>query len=168
MDDSRKVVYRLEAENDVSVWLKTVRPALIARCQEGKTDAYVVTHSSASVEYGSTDEHTVRLRFDEDKATTERWTESTDNDALFAPQPVRFLRSLATSEALRFGYTPFNASPVVVEFTTRGFGEPFQNIASTCKWSAEASDSSKPIQPIVYMWKGEDEYHLCRSYRTVR
>src|SRR2546427_429209 len=49
-DKLRTVSFELEAENDVSVWMKRVRPTLAVRCLSGVTEVFVVTDSAASFE----------------------------------------------------------------------------------------------------------------------
>ncbi|HXJ96648.1 MAG TPA: hypothetical protein VMT20_27735 [Terriglobia bacterium] len=80
MDGSKRVVLSHDAENDVQGSLDATRPTLVIRCQEGKTDAYIVTGTAANVEFG-TENHTVRLRFDASKPMTQGWSESTDQKA---------------------------------------------------------------------------------------
>ena len=138
MDDSPTVTFHLQAENQIQVWLGTKQPSLIVRCHERGTDVYMVTGTAAHVEYGAMDSATVQVRFDDAAATKQRWNESTDNEALFAPQPVAFARRIAKSNRLRLGFTPFNASPVVVEFDVRGFDQHIGEIAKACRWKQGA------------------------------
>ena len=120
MDDSPGVAFTLEAESRIRVWLDTVTPVLVVRCRENRTDAYVKTFSAAQVELGHTDSAAVRIRWDDDPAISQRWSESTDSKAFFAPNGVTFTRRLARASRLRFEFTPFNASPVVIDFDTSG------------------------------------------------
>jgi hypothetical protein len=163
MDDSKTIFYRLEAEEEIAGWLKQHRPSLMIRCKEGKTDAFIVTGMASSVEYGLTDEHTVTLRFDDAAAQKQRWADSTDDEALFAPNPVAFARRVATSRRLRFGWTPFNASPVIAEFNTDGFETGARELATSCRWSAgRKSDSIEwdpPSQVHVVTTAADNLYH---------
>jgi len=133
MDGSKRVVISRDAENDIQGWLRPKRPTLVVRCQEGKTAAYVVTGMAASVEY-DTERHTVRLRFDEGNPTTQRWSESTDHEALFAPNPTQLAKQMLGSKALTFQFTPFNASPAIARFNLQGLGSHLQKVASACGW----------------------------------
>lgn len=135
MDDTPGVVFSLQAEGPIAIWLKTVTPALVVRCQENRTDAYIRTYSAAQVEYGHTDSASVRVRWDDGTAASQRWMESTNNESIFAPNGVAFTRRLASAERLRVEFTPFNASPVVMDFDVRGFKEHAAQIAKTCGWS---------------------------------
>jgi hypothetical protein len=59
MDDSKSVSFQLKAEDAITGWLKKETPTLVVRCQERRTDVYLVTGMSASVEYGDTEGHTL-------------------------------------------------------------------------------------------------------------
>lgn len=134
MDDTRTVVYQLQAENEIEGWLSRHRPTLVIRCQERKTNAYIVTNMSSSVEHGLHEKHTVQVRFDDGAAQRQVWSDSTDDKALFSPNAVSFAKKVAESKRLRFGFIPFNASPVVVEFDVGGFSAGAAEIGKACGW----------------------------------
>lgn len=136
MDDSQSVVYRLDAEDSIAGWLKRHRPTLVLRCMERKTEVYIETGMSAAVVYGNTDKARVRVRFDQSAPTSELWGESTDNEAIFAPSPIQFVRMVHKSNRLLVEFTPFNASPVFISFDLTGFGDDrLRRLSSTCEWS---------------------------------
>lgn len=118
----KRVAFELPARNETNVWMKTVRPLLVVRCQQGRVEAFVFTDSPAAME-PQDEHHTVRLSFDGDSGRTERWPDSSTHDALFAPDGGAFSAQVMQAESLRFGYTPHNASPVVAHFDVRGLRE---------------------------------------------
>jgi hypothetical protein len=128
------VAFDLEAERDVSTWSGRVRPVLVVQCSSGGTDVFVITHGAARFEAG-TDDYTVDVSFDDRSAATERWSRSVDYTALFAPDGVRLARQIAAARTMRFGFTPFSASPVVVEFDVRGFDTLIGLVARRCRWT---------------------------------
>jgi hypothetical protein len=132
LDDTKTVVYALRAENTIDGWLAHEQPTLIARCSEKKLEAYVVTGMSASPELGEFHRYTVKVRLDDRPATSQMWTQSTDNKALFSPASTSLMTSLASAKRLRVSFTPFNASPQVIEFDVAGFQEPLAEIQATC------------------------------------
>ncbi len=134
MDDTQGVTFHLEAENSVEGWLKRGKPSLIVRCREKRTDVYMVTGMAASVESGDLDGHSVRVRFDDAPAQQQRWSESTDKEALFAASAVQMARSLAKSKTFRVEFTPFNASPAVATFDVTGFDQHIGKVAAACGW----------------------------------
>jgi type VI secretion system protein VasI len=137
MDDTQTVTFHLEAEHSITGWLKTHRPSLILRCKERETDAYVVTGMAARPVYGETDKASVRVRFDDRPARQQHWNESTDNEALFSPQPIALIRSIAVAKTMQLEFTPFNSSPVIVRFDVSGLGDDRVSLlAKTCRWPA--------------------------------
>lgn len=130
MDDRPIIALTLNSEAPINVWLKTVRPSLILRCKERVLDTYVTTDSPANVEYGGG--HTVRLRFDADSPKQENWPQATDHQALFAPEPEVFLSRLRSTDQLTFQFTPFNASPTIISFDTRGLRHHINRLIENC------------------------------------
>ncbi len=61
-DGSRTLSFELEAENEVAVWMKRVRPTLVVRCLGRSTEVYVVTDTASSLE-PMPDKHTVPSGF---------------------------------------------------------------------------------------------------------
>jgi hypothetical protein len=130
-DRYKTITYELEAENEVAVWMKRVRPTLAVRCLSRQTEVFVVTDTSSSFEQNA-DRHTVHLGFDDREALTEQWSDSADHRELFAPDGAALAEQIAGAKRLVFTFTPFNASAVKVEFDVRGFAGPLQSIAKTC------------------------------------
>ena len=132
-DGSKTVVFTLAATHDVPVWMSRARPALVVRCLSRTTEAFVVLDTSSSFETDA-DRRTVRLQWDDGPVSTQRWAVSESARELFAPDGVAFVRQMVNAHALRFGFTPFNANPVVVEFAVQGFDGLGGLLASTCGW----------------------------------
>jgi hypothetical protein len=78
--------------------------------------------------------HSVRFSFDGEPDVTERWADSDDHDALFAPDGAAFALRLLTAQKLRFSYTPHNAQRAVVEFETSGLDSLIAPAAKQCGW----------------------------------
>ncbi len=133
MDDSKTVVLRLDAENTISGWLKKNKANLFIRCKENRTEVYIHTGMAANPEYG-VDAHTVRIRLDKLRAFTERWSESTDNEALFAKTPISLAKKLAHARTMLFEFTPFNANPATSRFDVRGLDQHLNRVAQACGW----------------------------------
>jgi hypothetical protein len=127
--------FELPAENIVPIWLNQVRPMLIVRCLSKRTEAFVFTGSALKIE-PQTEDHTVSFRFDDEQATTMRWPDSAEHDALFAPDAAAFAQRLIHAHTLRFGYTPHNAPPVEAHFEVSGLGALIEPVAKECGWKA--------------------------------
>jgi type VI secretion system protein VasI len=139
MDSSKTVVLTLNAENTIHGPIGDRTPSLIIRCKEGKTDAYVVTGMAASVEEdsegGPSEDHQVRLRFDDNPPATDRWSESTSHSGLFASDAVAFSKQLAGAQKFTFEFTPFDANPAVAQFDLKGLSSHLPKVAEVCGWS---------------------------------
>lgn len=127
------VAFELPAENTVSIWMSQVRPLLIVRCLSRKPEVFVFTGSALKIE-PDTDDHTVSFRFDDEAATTVRWPDSAEHDALFSPDAAGFAARLMHARTLRFGYTPHNASPVEAHFEVSGLPALIEPAAKDCGW----------------------------------
>ncbi len=125
--------FELPAENTVAIWMNYVRPILVVRCMGKKTEAFVYTGSALKIE-PNTEDHSVSFRFDDEAGRNDRWPDSAEHDALFAPDPVEFAHRIMNSRSLRFGYTPHNAEPVEAQFHTDGLAELIAPAAKDCGW----------------------------------
>ena len=135
MDDSDTVFLKLLAENSIKNWINdTSLPFLIIRCLENKTDVYINTGVSANPELGLYNQFTVRIRFDDKKAFKQRWSESTDGKAMFAPKPIALAREINKSSRMLFQFTPYNSDPQIVEFDVENVEDFLKEVASTCNW----------------------------------
>jgi hypothetical protein len=129
----RSVAYTLDANQQVRVWTTHVRPSLVMRCLNKKTEVFVYTESPSKME--STDGlHSVRLTFDDAAESDERWPDSAEHDALFAPDGTALARRISTAHHLRFGFSPHNADPVQVDFDLGDAGPAVAQVAKTCGW----------------------------------
>jgi type VI secretion system protein VasI len=156
MDDSKTVVLSLDADNDIHGPLGEKRPTLIVRCQQKKTQIYVVTGMAASVEEdydgGPSAGHKVGLRLDQNPPRYETWGESTADDALFAEeseytrrndvvypsgQLVVLAKELAKTTTLTFQFTPFDGSPQIAAFDLRGLNSHIGKVAEACGWTMD-------------------------------
>lgn len=115
----RAVAFEVQAAEPIGIWMRTVRPSLVVRCESNLLDVFVFTDSAAKIE-AQTIDHTVSLRFDDGEEVTTRWPDADTHDALFAPNGAEFAKRLAAAQTLRFGFTPHNAEPVTMQFAVAG------------------------------------------------
>ena len=132
ISNSRKsAAFELEANAPVAVWMKQVRPTLVVRCMDKRTDVFVYTESAARIEEQD-ENHTVRVALDGQAGTHERWPDSVEHDALFAPDGQAMARRLLSARQMRFTFSPHNAAPVTATFEVAGLGELLAPIAKRC------------------------------------
>jgi hypothetical protein len=133
LNAKKGVAFELRSENRVAIWQGIAQPMLVVRCDGGRMQAFVYTASAIQME--PVDEnHSVRVSFDGEPEVTERWADSSDHDALFAPDATAFARRVATARTLKFGYTPHNALRVVADFQTSGLNDLIAPAAKQCGW----------------------------------
>ena len=128
------VRFELAADHDVPVWNKRVRPVLTVRCVSGITEVFVTTHSASSFEPDA-GLRTVHLSFNDRADLGERWQDSTNHEALFAPDGAAMARQIAQARKMSFRFTPFNASSVRVDFSVDGFDDHLASAAKACAQS---------------------------------
>ena len=144
-DGSRTISFELQAGDDVPVWMTRLRPVLVVRCLSRQTEVFVVTGSTSIERKG--DSHTVRIQFDDGAEMVQEWSGSVSSQELFAPDGVALARRLARARTMRFGFTPYNASPVVARFHVGGFDQLVGLVATTCGWRADHPRAQENRQP---------------------
>jgi len=133
LNAKRGVAFELPSQNRVGIWQGIARPSLVVRCDAGRMQTFIYTASAIQME--SVDEnHTVRISFDGQPEVTERWADSADHDALFAPDGAAFAHRVMTATTLKFSYTPHNAPRAVAEFQTSGLNDLVGPAAKQCGW----------------------------------
>jgi hypothetical protein len=144
-DDSTTVHLILPAENEIEGWVTTYRPNLVLRCQEGEIDAIVDIGMPAEIDPNrSLGAHIVRVRFDNNPAFEAYTKESSDGDALFFFTREYMVIDMLKSREMTFGFTPFNADPVVTKFDLRGLSNVIEPLKEACNW-----DGNPPQIPQV-------------------
>jgi len=125
--------YEVPADKPVSVWMRTVQPALVVRCEANVLDVFVFTDSAAKIEPDTLD-HTISLRLDDEEEASVKWPDADSHDALFSPDGPSLARRLVTARVLRFGFTPHNAEPVTMQFAVGGLAPLLERAAKEgCK-----------------------------------
>jgi hypothetical protein len=139
-DGSPTMGFEVQAERDVTVYMGRVRPVLAVRCVSRYTEVFIVLQSSASIENAG-DAHTVMISLDGEPAVEQHWVDSTDKQALFAPDGEALAARMAASRRLHFSFKPFNAAPATAEFDVHGFDEPLAALSKTCRNSAGSAST---------------------------
>ncbi len=110
-------------------------PELIVRCQDNRTDVILVAGVNAAEERGPRQGTSVSVRLDEAPARRERWRESSDREALYAPVPIRLAREIARAGTLQLEFATLDGPPVRVSFDVSGFDQHITRLASDCGWT---------------------------------
>jgi len=134
MDGTKTQTLRMEAVDADLPGYAT--GTLMIRCKAGKSDLYIVTGKPAEVEYG-VDTNTVRVRLDDGKPVTQHWTESSDHDALFAPDPVMLGQQIAAARTMLFEFTPFQETKKLIRFDLLDLKRQVEKVAVPCRWAEQ-------------------------------
>jgi hypothetical protein len=133
LGNRRGAAFELLAENRVQTWFGPTQPMLVIRCESRAMEAFVYIKSAARIE-PHVDGKTVKVAIDDQPVRTERWSDSDDRVALFAPDGAAFARQLLHANTLRFGYSPHNADDVVAQFHVAGLAPLIGPVARECGW----------------------------------
>lgn len=114
-------VNRLESQKD--------HAALVLSCAGGTTDVYVIWR-----QYLGSYDLDVTWRVGSDPDVSETWSLSTDNEAIFAPEPVRLIKHMMVSELFLIKTSPFGSSPVTLQFNTAGLEKEVTPLREACSW----------------------------------
>ena len=133
LNAKKGAAFELRSDNRVAIWQGIAQPMLVIRCDAGKMQTFVYTASAIQME-AQDENHTVRVSFDGEPESTERWADSAEHDALFAPDGVAFAHRLSTAQTLRVSYTPHNAPRAVAHFQVAGLAETLHPAAKQCGW----------------------------------
>jgi desulfoferrodoxin (superoxide reductase-like protein) len=135
MDGSTLTGFGVAADAPITDWLGRPHvPNLYVRCQGKKTDVVIHTGTSAQPELGAYNSARVRVRFDDGPIERQTWSESTNNEAYFAPSGPAFARRLAKAKRLRWGFNAFRRGEEVGDFDVRGFDALIGTVATQCGW----------------------------------
>ncbi len=133
MDNTREAILSLDSETELQGFIGKERPRLAIQCHEGKPPEVVVNVGKViESEYGQFGTHSVRVKYDDAAPVRQRWTESTDNVALFSPAPAAMLKQLTKSEIFLFEFTPFQETAKTAKFNLAGLKSQLQTVASIC------------------------------------
>ena len=130
-NNRKSAAFESVAIQPVAVWTKQVRPTLVVRCMDNRTDVFVYIESAARIE-PEDENHTVRVAVDDEPGTHQRWPDSVEHDALFAPDGQALAQRLLSARQMHFGFSPHNAAPVTATFDVAGLAELLTPVAKRC------------------------------------
>jgi len=129
ISDEPGIVLHLDAEEKIEATVGRVTPALVLRCQENKTEAYIITGY-----HGTDDRYNVRYRFDDKAPVAQSWGSSTDNEALFVPQPHQFMKDLVAARKMSFEFMPSRSGKQWVTFDVQELEPGLKELRAACNW----------------------------------
>jgi len=124
MDSKTTVVLSRTSADSYQAWLTNPTPRVVVQCYtRHRPDVFVDIKGSATVEYGD-ELHTVRIKLDDGSPNKQRWSQSKDDQALFASNPVALISDMKRHKKMLFEFDPFNTpSSATVSFDLAGLSE---------------------------------------------
>jgi len=126
-DGSKIVHMMIAAENHLPS--QKDRAALVLSCEGGVTDVYVIWR-----QYLGSYDLDVTWRVGSGEEVTELWSLSTDNEAIFAPEPVALIKSMMANEVFLIKTAPFGSGPETLVFNTAGLEAGITPLQEACAW----------------------------------
>jgi len=126
-DESKTIHMMVAALNQLES--QKGRAALVLSCEGGVTDVYVIWR-----QYLGTYDLDVTWRVGSDPDVTESWSLSTDNEAIFAPEPAQLIKHMMANEQFLIKTSPFGSSPVTLQFNTGGLEKEIAPLREACSW----------------------------------
>jgi type VI secretion system protein VasI len=128
LDDSTNVTMMLQSGDEFyDAFGRPVRPSLVIRCKENRTDLYVVTGVMIDSEVAT-------LRLDSEKAFTLRLSKSTSGEALFFPNPIAKIKQFWNHKQLVFRFTPYRSGAQTVTFAISDLSDKIAPLRAACQW----------------------------------
>ena len=133
-DSVTEVTLLLGADSEIQTRGGPVRPTLMVRCTEGRTELGVYT---GPYQPSATHRQSVRYRLDRSAPVVAEWNESQGYRALFHPHPRFLLFDVAIARVMLFEFTDYEGARVLVTFPTAGLREHLPRVARACGWENE-------------------------------
>jgi len=125
MDNKHSISISTMAQNAINTASWTDQPELVIGCNEGKFELRIKTE--AITRSGS-----VRIKFDDKPPVNQRWQESTNYRALYAPNPRQLAEQLKSTSYFAFEFGEFQAGKYVFIFDVRHLDEHLQKVYEVC------------------------------------
>ncbi len=137
LTDQKGVYLSVSSKENVSCrWDNKSKALLTVRCHENTTSVYISTKchmvSSDYNDYGR-----VNYRIDSNPAKSVDMNESTDNRALglwAGGKSIPFIKEMIGGSKFVARFTPYNESPVILEFNISGLEKAILPVREQCKW----------------------------------
>lgn len=131
MDGKKSAYLYLAAADSIPGMIGEVTPAMLIRCQGGRAELLVNTELMVESDIWS-NTGKVRVKFDEQQPAVQRWSVSTDHQALFAPNTSQLIKRLSTTQVFLFEFTPYNKGAHIVKFNVAGLDTQIGKVAEAC------------------------------------
>ena len=133
IDGSRSISLHLSAVESLQTRYGQAHPSIVIRCRDSRTDVFVVAGTMLQSDYYSA-AIPVRTRFDGAAAKRERWNESDNREAAFAPRPISFAKALAAADSFFIELSLLDSGAQTAVFAVAGLQQELPKVAKACDW----------------------------------
>ena len=109
------------------------RPILYLRCWQGETHAFVNWRESLGTSF-LTNTREVSYRISDNDSVQDGWSVSTNEEAVFAPEPIEFIQSMIGEDTLSMRVWPRDGDPLDATFDITGVDAAILEIRNVCGW----------------------------------
>ena len=109
------------------------RPVLFLRCWKGETDAILDWRESLGTSF-LTNTREVSYRIGDNDSVQDGWSVSTGEEAVFAPEPIKFIQSMIGEDTLSMRVWPRDGDPLNATFDITGVDVAILKIRNVCGW----------------------------------
>ena len=106
---------------------------MILRCWQGKTSAFVNWRESLGTSF-LTNTREVSYRIGDKDSVQDGWSVSTDEEAVFAPEPIEFIQPMIGEDILSMRVWPRDGDPLDATFDVTGVDAAILEIRNVCGW----------------------------------
>ena len=140
IDDSPSVTLSVVSSEPVRCRYKQAKAHLFLGFSENNTDILVVFGDCFMSDNSGGGE--VDIRFDNDKAFSQNWTESNDNTALglwsYRQGSIKLIKSMFGKSKMLVRATPLSESSIIAQFPIAGIKEAIKPLQKACNWGPAA------------------------------
>lgn len=110
----------------------SLRPVFFIRCTTGETDVYIDWKDSLIKPWHHEKKHYVSYKIDNDDMVTDTWDLAVDKQAVFAPDPIEFVKMLKNKKRMVVRITPADDAMHTLVFTLDDIDKGLDVLVDRC------------------------------------
>ena len=129
INDTTKYTLQIPSETKNPNSIGTLeRDMIIVRCEAGESDLFIATSA-----FLSSDDQSVKLRYDKGAVKSEWWSGSQGGTALFSGAPLSTMVNMFTHKELTISYSPWRKTESFATFDLEPYHKDIDQMMKHCK-----------------------------------
>ena len=129
INDTTKYTLRIPSETKNANSIGALeRDMIIIRCEAGESDLFIATSA-----FLSSDDQSVKLRYDKGAVKSEWWSGSQGGTALFSGAPLSTMVNMFTHKELTISYSPWRKTVSFATFDLEPYHKDIDQMMKHCK-----------------------------------